>query len=78
MEEAAVAGDFVMLDDEVAPVFDALVSNGIEVVAVRNHMVHERPRAFFLHYWGTGPAEELARGLRAGLDETGAAPEAAP
>lgn len=78
MEEAAVAGDFVMLDDEVAPVIDALVSNGIEVVAVHNHMVHEQPRTFFLHYWGTGPAEELARGLRAALDETGAAPENAP
>jgi len=54
------------------------VSNGIEVVAVHNHMVHERPRTFFLHYWGTGPAEELARGLRAGLNETGAAPDGAP
>lgn len=77
MSEAAVAGDFVMLEDEVRPVIDALVSNGIEVVAVHNHMVHEQPRAFFLHYWGTGPAEELARGLRAALDRTGAAPAAA-
>lgn len=74
MEEAAVAGDFVMLADEVAPVIEALVSNGIEVVAVHNHMVHEQPRTFFLHYWATGPAEELARGLRAALDRTGAAP----
>ena len=75
MREAAVAGDFVMLEDEVEPVIDALVAHGIEVVAVHNHMVHEKPRTFFLHYWGTGPAEELARGLRAALDETGAAPE---
>jgi hypothetical protein len=47
------------------------VKNGIEVVAVHNHMVHEEPRIFFLHYWGTGPAEQLARGLRAALDQTG-------
>lgn len=70
MEEAAVAGDFVMLEDEVAPVIEALVSNGIDVVAVHNHMVHEEPRTFFLHYWGTGPAEELAQGLRAALDRS--------
>jgi hypothetical protein len=24
-----------------------------------------------LHYWGTGNAEKLARGLRAALDQTG-------
>lgn len=70
-EKAAVAGDFTMLEDEVAPVIKALVENGIEVVAVHNHMVHEKPRTFFLHYWGVGPAEQLAKGLRAALDQTG-------
>ena len=70
-EKAAVAGDFTMLKDEVAPVIKALVENGIEVVAVHNHMVHEEPRIFFLHYWGVGNAEELAKGLKAALDQTG-------
>lgn len=70
-EEAAVAGDFTMLADEVAPVIKALVENNIEVVAVHNHMVHEDPRIFFLHYWGVGPAEELAKGLKAALNQTG-------
>ncbi len=70
-ERAAVAGDFTMLEDEVAPVIKSLVENGIEVVAVHNHMVHEEPRIFFLHYWGVGPAEQLARGLKAALDRTG-------
>jgi hypothetical protein len=70
-EKAAVAGDFTMLEDEVAPVIKALVENGIEVVAVHNHMVHEEPRIFFLHYWGVGEAEKLAKGLKAALDQTG-------
>jgi hypothetical protein len=70
-EKAAVAGDFTMLEEEVAPVIKALVENGIEVVAVHNHMVHEQPRIFFLHYWGVGPAEGLAVGLKAALDQTG-------
>lgn len=70
-ERAAVAGDFAMLEDEVAPVIQALVEHGIEVVAVHNHMVHEQPRIFFLHYWGVGAAMELANGLRAALDRTG-------
>ena len=70
-EKAAVAGDFAMLEDEVAPVIKALVENGIEVVAVHNHMVHEQPRIFFLHYWGVGNAEQLAHGLKSALDKTG-------
>ncbi|MFC4873800.1 DUF1259 domain-containing protein [Negadavirga shengliensis] len=70
-EKAAVAGDFTMLAHEVENVVKALIENGIEVVALHNHMVHEEPRIFFLHYWGVGPAEDLARGLRAALDQTG-------
>ena len=70
-EHAAVAGDFTMTENEVAPVIKALIENGIEVVAVHNHMVHEQPRIFFLHYWGLGSAEQLAKGLRAALDQTG-------
>lgn len=70
-ERAAVAGDFAMLENEVEPVIKALVENGIEVVAVHNHMVHEEPRIFFLHYWGVGSAEKLVQGLRAALDQTG-------
>lgn len=70
-ERAAVAGDFAMLESEVAPVIQTLVEHGIEVVAVHNHMMQEEPRIAFLHYWGVGPATELARGLRTALDRTG-------
>src|SRR5688572_28417955 len=70
-EKAAVCGDFTMLENEVHPVIKALVENGIEVVAVHNHMVHEEPKVFFLHYWATGNAEKLANGLKAALNKTG-------
>lgn len=70
-DKAAVAGDFTMLENEVEPVLKALIENGIEVVALHNHMVHEEPRIFFLHYWGIGNAEQLAKGLRTALDQTG-------
>jgi hypothetical protein len=70
-DHAAVAGDFTMTEVEVAPVIKTLIENGIEVVAVHNHMVHEQPRIFFLHYWGVGNVQELVKGLRAALDQTG-------
>lgn len=69
-DKAAVCGDFAMLEHEVQPVIKALVENGIEVVAVHNHMVEETPKIFFLHYWGTGKADQLANGLKAALKHT--------
>lgn len=75
-EKAAVAGDFTMLENEVQPVIKALIENGIEVVAVHNHMVHEEPKIFFLHYWGVGQSEQLAKGLKTALDQTGKVPAA--
>jgi hypothetical protein len=70
-DKAAVAGDFTMLENEVEPVIKALIESGIEVVALHNHMIHEQPRIFFLHYWGVGPAQKLAKGLKEALNKTG-------
>lgn len=67
--QAATTGDFVMTADEVQPVLQALTANGIEVMPLHNHMLEEEPRLFFVHFWGRGDAQELARGLRAALDQ---------
>jgi hypothetical protein len=69
--EAAIAGDFVLLADEVNPVIRALRGHGIEVTALHNHMLHERPRLFFMHFWAVADAVQLAHGLRSGLDAIG-------
>lgn len=68
-ERAGVSGDLAMLADEVNPVVHAFRRAGINVVAIHNHMLREEPRIFFLHYWGVGQAEDLARGVRAALDQ---------
>jgi hypothetical protein len=70
-ENAAIAGDVAMLANEVTPVLKALRKNGIDVVAIHHHMVDTRPTIYFLHYWGTGPAEKLATGFKAALNELG-------
>lgn len=70
-EDAAIAGDVAMLEGEVTPVLKALRKNGLEVVAIHHHMTGDRPVVIFLHYWGRGPAEKLAVGFKAALDELG-------
>ena len=69
-DNAAVAGDVAMLANEVQPVLKALRKNGIDVVAIHHHMTGTQPTIYFLHYWGTGPAEKLATGFKAALSET--------
>lgn len=68
---AAIAGDVAMVASEVAPVLKALRQNGLDVVAIHHHMLDTQPAIYFLHYWGTGPAEKLAAGFKAALDQTG-------
>lgn len=67
-ERAAVDGDFIMTADEVQPVLHALRKASLHVVALHNHMIGEAPGYFFTHFWGTGKAEDLARGFRQALD----------
>jgi hypothetical protein len=68
---AEIAGDVAMLADEVTPVLKALRANGLDVVAIHNHMIGGEPAIYSLHYWGTGPAEKLATGFKAALSELG-------
>ena len=71
---AEVAGDVAMLSSEITPVLKALRSNGLNVVAIHNHMTTSQPTIYFLHYWGTGPTEKLATGFKAALDQLGKSP----
>jgi hypothetical protein len=67
-DSAFVDGDFVTFEGELQPVLKALRAAGINVVAIHNHMEGESPKAIFLHYWGVGPARDLAGGVKAALD----------
>ena len=69
--EAHIAGDIAMLESEVNSVIKTLRANNLEVVAVHNHMLFDQPRMVFLHYYGRGPATQLANGFRTALNELG-------
>jgi protein-tyrosine-phosphatase len=69
--DALVAGDVAMLEPELTPVLKALRAHGLDVVAIHHHMTDVKPLVVFLHYLGRGPAERLARGVRAAVDQLG-------
>jgi hypothetical protein len=65
---ASVDGDFAMTAEEVQPVLRALRKANIHIVALHNHMIGEQPALYFTHFWGKGPAADLARGVKSALD----------
>ena len=66
-DDALVDGDFCVLPGELQGVLKSLRKSGVNVVAIHHHMAMEEPRYIFLHYWGRGPAVELAKSVKAGL-----------
>jgi hypothetical protein len=69
-ESAAVDGDFAVAESELQPVLKALRAGGINIVAIHHHMTGEQPRILFLHYWGRGPAAQLATTVKGALNLT--------
>lgn len=67
---AATTGDFVLVGSEVEPVMRELRGQHIEVTALHSHMIGEQPTIYFMHFWGVGPATQLAAGLKAAVDLT--------
>jgi hypothetical protein len=66
-DNALVDGDFAVTEDELQPALQTLRRAGINIVAIHSHMTHEQPRIMFFHYWGRGPAKDLATSIKAAL-----------
>jgi hypothetical protein len=66
-DDAVVDGDFSVTEDELQPCLKALRVAGINIVAIHSHMTHEQPRILFFHYWGRGPAKDLAQAVKGAL-----------
>jgi Domain of Unknown Function (DUF1259) len=63
-DNAVVDGDFAVTEDELQPVLKSLLKDKINIVAIHQHMTHEEPRIIFFHYWGQGPAKDLANAIK--------------
>jgi hypothetical protein len=66
-DNAIVDGDFAVTEDELQPVLKSLLRSKIKIVAIHQHMTHEQPRIMFFHYWGRGPAKDLAQAVKGGF-----------
>jgi hypothetical protein len=74
-----VMGDTVVFEDEITPAMDAAFANGLNVTALHNHFVFDRPPVYFMHISKHGQdAAALAKGVRAMWDAIKAVRKANP
>jgi hypothetical protein len=59
-DQTMVMGDLVVLEDQVNPVMDVVLENGLEVTALHNHFFWDSPKVMFMHIGGMGETEQLA------------------
>lgn len=66
--EAMVMGDLVLFEDEVNAALSAALEGGLEVTALHNHFLFDKPHVYFMHIGGEGALETLGKGVKATLD----------
>ena len=59
-DQTMVMGDMVLQEDQVVPVMDAALNNGLEVTGLHNHFLSDSPKVMFMHIGGTGDQDALA------------------
>jgi hypothetical protein len=69
--QASMMGDLVLLDKEVAPVISKLISEGLQITALHNHIVNEVPAIKYIHFSGTGDPVSLAGKIKSVFAMTG-------
>lgn len=69
-DQAMMMGDLVLLEQEVKPVMTKLLSQGIRVTALHNHLLGTIPNVLYLHFEGMGDPAALAQNLREALSQT--------
>jgi hypothetical protein len=69
-QDAMMMGDLVLTQSEVNPVMSKLFASGIEVTALHNHLLRNRPFTMYLHVFGEGDPVKLATALHNALTES--------
>src|SRR5206468_12954155 len=69
--ESMMMGDLVLLDTEEATAVAKLVSEGLSITAIHNHLTNEKPAIKYVHFSGRGDALKLAGEIKAVLTTTG-------
>jgi hypothetical protein len=65
-----VMGDLVLLESELPDVQKSLLSNGIKISAIHNHLLQESPKVMYMHIYGSGDKVKLAQSIKEALQKS--------
>jgi hypothetical protein len=65
--QAMVMGDLVLLETEITPVMTKLLTGGLDITAIHNHILRASPATFYMHVGGHGDPEKMAAVIRSAL-----------
>jgi hypothetical protein len=68
--QVMVMGDLVLLESEINPVMEKMMTNGIIITAVHNHLLRANPATYYMHIGGHGDAINMATTIRLALGES--------
>jgi hypothetical protein len=71
--KTVVYGEFCLADYEVNDVVDALRAGGVRVTSVSNLLIGEQPKLMGVRFYAEGDGPELAKAIKAALNNTGEA-----
>ncbi|MEY9183460.1 DUF1259 domain-containing protein [Bradyrhizobium sp. USDA 313] len=63
-------GDLVLLESEISPVMAKMITSGLEITAVHNHLLGASPATFYMHVAGHGDPVRIAAALKEALAES--------
>jgi len=66
--DAMMAGDLVLLEDEVNPVISVLLEYQVQVTAIHDHFFYDAPHVVFMHVGGEGTVATLGGGVRVAMN----------
>lgn len=72
----ACGGELFVAPSEIDVVARTLDEHGLHVTAIHNHMVDQTPLMYWMHWYGTGDASTMARGVAAALEHMNSARKA--
>jgi hypothetical protein len=65
--QAMMMGDLVLTESEIEPVMLKLEEGGVDVAAIHNHLLWEKPTVMYMHMMVTGDAVQLATAVHNAL-----------
>src|SRR4029078_6660294 len=66
---AMIMGDIVLTENDLKPVQQEVIKQGLTITAIHNHFIRNHPNILYMHVGGTGKTEEISKKAKAVLDK---------